>query len=99
MTPMPAEAKNIAQKVFNALNMASPVLASALTLADWVMDAVSTIDMASLRMLSPNTNMLSMGSTSRAWKIATVATGSTAEMREPKAKDSEKLRLKFRINY
>lgn len=93
ITPIPADAKNMAQKVFSALNIASPVLASAFALADWVMDAVSTIDMASFRMLSPNTNMLSMGSTSSAWNIATVATGSTAEIREPKAKDSEKLSL------
>jgi len=63
-------------------------------LADWVMEAVRTIDMASFRMLSPNTNMLRMGSTSRAWKMATVATGSTAEISDPNAKDSEKLSLK-----
>ena len=30
---------------------------------------------------------------SNAWKIAIVATGSTAEMREPKAKDSTKFNL------
>ena len=30
--------------------------------------------------------MLSTGSTSKAWKMAKVATGSTAEMSEPKAK-------------
>ena len=48
---------------------------------------------ASLRMDSPNTNMLRMGSTSRAWKMASVATGSTAEMREPKAKLWTKLSL------
>ena len=47
---------------------------------------VRTMATASLRMDSPNTNMLRMGSTSRAWKMASVATGSTAEMREPNAK-------------
>jgi hypothetical protein len=36
--------------------------------------------------------MLSTGSTSRAWKMARVATGSTAEMRDPKAKLSTKLK-------
>lgn len=45
-----------------------------------------TIETASLRILSPNTNMFNVGSTSNAWKIASVATGSTAEIREPKAK-------------
>lgn len=45
-----------------------------------------TIETASLRMLSPKTNMFSVGSTSKAWKIASVATGSTAEIREPNAK-------------
>lgn len=47
---------------------------------------VMTIETASLRILSPNTNMFNVGSTSNAWKIASVATGSTAEIREPKAK-------------
>lgn len=47
---------------------------------------VRTIETASLRMLSPNTNMLSTGSTLRALKMAMVATGSTAEISEPKAK-------------
>ena len=54
---------------------------------------VRTMATASLRMDSPNTNMLRMGSTSSAWKIASVATGSTAEMREPKAKLWTKLSL------
>ena len=49
---------------------------------------VKTIETASLRMDSPKTNMFKTGSTSRAEKIASVATGSTAEMRDPKAKDS-----------
>lgn len=47
---------------------------------------VRTIETASLRMLSPKTSMLSTGSTLRALKIAIVATGSTAEIKEPKAK-------------
>lgn len=47
---------------------------------------VSTIDTASLRMLSPNTSMFNTGSTSRALNIAIVATGSTAETNDPKAK-------------
>jgi len=45
-----------------------------------------TIETASLRILSPKTNILSVGSTSKAWKIARVATGSTAEISEPNAK-------------
>ena len=47
---------------------------------------VSTIETASLSTLSPNTNMYKTGSTSRAWKMASVATGSTAEIKDPKAK-------------
>lgn len=42
------------------------------------------------KILSPKTNMFSTGSTSMAWKIATVATGSTADISEPKAKLSTK---------
>lgn len=45
-----------------------------------------TMETASLRMLSPNTSMLRTGSTLRALKMAMVATGSTAEISEPKAK-------------
>lgn len=45
-----------------------------------------TMDTASLRILSPNTNMLSSGGTSRALNMARVATGSTAEMSAPNAK-------------
>ena len=41
---------------------------------------------ASLRILSPNTNMFRVGSTFKAWKMANVATGSTADIIEPKAK-------------
>ena len=47
---------------------------------------VRTMDTASLRMLSPKTSMLRTGSTLRALKMAMVATGSTAEISEPKAK-------------
>ena len=45
-----------------------------------------TMETASLSTLSPNTNMLSVGLTSRAWKMASVATGSTAEIRAPNVK-------------
>lgn len=45
-----------------------------------------TIDTASFRILSPNTNMFSVGSQSSAWNMASVATGSTADIREPNAK-------------
>ena len=45
-----------------------------------------TIETASLRILSPNTNMFNVGSTSKAWKMASVATGSTAEISDPNAK-------------
>lgn len=47
---------------------------------------VRTMETASLRMLSPKTSMLRTGSTFRALKMAIVATGSTAEINEPKAK-------------
>jgi len=50
---------------------------------------VKTIETASLRMLSPKTNMLSTGSTLRALKMAMVATGSTADIKEPNAKLGE----------
>lgn len=56
------------------------------------------METASLRMLSPNTNMLRTGSTFRALKMAMVATGSTAEISEPKAKlqeESESLAVKY----
>ena len=46
---------------------------------------VSTIATASLSIDSPNTNMYSNGSTLSAWKMASVATGSTADMSAPKA--------------
>ena len=45
-----------------------------------------TIETASLRILSPKTNMFNVGSTSNAWKMASVATGSTAEISDPNAK-------------
>ena len=51
---------------------------------------VMTMDTASFSTLSPKTSMLRVGSTSRAWKMARVATGSTAEMRHPKAKLGER---------
>lgn len=57
---------------------------------------VRTMETASLRMLSPNTSMLRTGSTLRALKMAMVATGSTAEIREPKAKlreEAKKLKI------
>ncbi len=47
---------------------------------------VMTMETASLSTLSPNTSMLSVGLTSRAWNIARVATGSTADIRAPKEK-------------
>jgi hypothetical protein len=47
---------------------------------------VSTIATASFKTLSPNTNMYSIGSTFKALKMASVATGSTAEIKDPKAK-------------
>lgn len=57
------------------------------TTREWIKTyLVRTIETASLRMLSPNTNMLRTGSTLRALKMAMVATGSTAEISEPKAK-------------
>ena len=52
----------------------------------WMVYFVMTMDTASFNTLSPKTSMLRVGSTSRAWKMARVATGSTAEMRLPKAK-------------
>ena len=55
-------------------------------LADSMTVVVITIATASFRIDSPNTNICSTGSASSAWKIARVATGSTAEIREPKAK-------------
>lgn len=54
---------------------------------------VSTIETASFKILSPNTNMYNTWSTLRAWKMARVATGSTADMREPNAKLSTKVSL------
>ena len=49
-------------------------------------DFVMTMETASLRTLSPNTSMLSVGFTSRAWNIASVATGSTADINAPNVK-------------
>ena len=45
-----------------------------------------TMETASLRTLSPNTSMLSVGLTSIPWKMASVATGSTADIKHPNAK-------------
>ena len=42
-----------------------------------------TMATASLSTDSPNTSMLSVGCTSSVWKMANVATGSTAEMSAP----------------
>ena len=44
------------------------------------------METASFSMDSPNTNMYKIGSASSAWKIARVATGSTADISDPKAK-------------
>ena len=52
----------------------------------YVAHLVSTMETASFRTDSPNTSMFSVGSTSRAWNIASVATGSTAEIRLPNVK-------------
>lgn len=52
---------------------------------------VRTMDTASLRILSPNTSMYRTWSTFSAWKMASVATGSTAEISDPKAKLSTKV--------
>jgi len=54
---------------------------------------VNTMETASFSMDSPKTNMYRMGSTSSAWNIANVATGSTAETKDPNAKLSTTLNL------
>ena len=51
-----------------------------------ITNLVSTIETASFNILSPNTNMLSVGSTFNALNIAIVATGSTADTSDPYAK-------------
>lgn len=69
MTPMPADAKNISQKVRSGEKMASTIViwvAFDGPVADFVMAVVKTIDMASFKILSPNTSILRTGSTSRA---------------------------------
>ena len=48
------------------------------------------METASLSTLSPNTNMFRVGSRLRAWNIASVATGSTADMRDPNVKLTDK---------
>lgn len=50
---------------------------------------VSTIETASFKTLSPKTSMYRTSSTFMAWNMASVATGSTADIREPKAKLSD----------
>jgi len=52
-----------------------------------------TMATASFKILSPKTSMFNTGSTSSAWNMATVATGSTADINEPNAKLSIKLSL------
>lgn len=47
---------------------------------------VSTMETASFSTLSPKTSMYNVLSMSSAWKMASVATGSTAEISDPKAK-------------
>ena len=47
---------------------------------------VNTIATASFSTLSPNTNMYRTWSTFKALKMARVATGSTADINDPKAK-------------
>jgi hypothetical protein len=51
-----------------------------------MMVRVRTMDTASFKTLSPKTRMYKVLSTSSAWKMASVATGSTAEMSEPNTK-------------
>lgn len=55
-------------------------------IVDLITYFVMTIATASFKTLSPNTNILRVGLTSRAWNIARVATGSTADMRAPNVK-------------
>ena len=49
-------------------------------------DLVITMETASFSTLSPNTSMFRVGLTSRAWNMASVATGSTADIRAPNVK-------------
>lgn len=93
-TPIAAEAKNIRQKRPTPCKTSWPPLMlcnSGESTSRIVV--VSTIATASFRILSPNTSIFNTGSTSRAWKIASVATGSTALISEPNAKLSMKLNL------
>lgn len=62
------------------------VVVSVLCMPMAIMVRVRTIDTASFKTLSPKTRMYKVLSTSSAWKMASVATGSTAEMSEPKTK-------------
>lgn len=79
-TPIPALAKNIRQKRLRARSMASPRPTCSNSSPDefGITVVVRTMEIASFRILSPNTSMFSTGSMSNAWKIAIVATGSTA---------------------
>lgn len=82
-TPIPADAKNIRQNLLSARMIASPrptFSNSSPEVLVGITVVVKTIDIASLRILSPKTNMFKTGSISNAWKIAIVATGSTAEV-------------------
>lgn len=93
-TPMPAEPKNTIQKrpiPFRTRSAVDRTVAPGCAASITVV--AKTIETASLRMDSPKTNMFKTGSMSSAWKMARVATGSTAEMSEPKAKHSGKLKL------
>ena len=54
---------------------------------------VNTIDTASFKTDSPKTSILRVGSTSRAWNIASVATGSTADISDPNVKLKKKFLL------
>ena len=62
----------------------------------WESDFVMTMETASFRTLSPKTSMLSVGLTSSAWNIASVATGSTADIRAPNVKLPERERERER---
>lgn len=67
-TPIPADAKNIRQNRFRARIIASPLPTCNNSSPDefGITVVVKTIEIASLRMLSPNTSMFSTGSMSRA---------------------------------
>lgn len=93
-TPMAADAKNMRQKRPIPWNTSWPVV-MLVNLGEPIssMVVVNTMATASFRMLSPNTSMFRTGSTSSAWNMASVATGSTALTNDPKAKLSMMLSL------